>query len=225
MPGEGIGKITADRGTDGGRKRGDETDDRRDDRTLGGRENGEGGRKDRRDHAAADKALDRPVDDHLVDIGRGGAERARQGEAGGAGGKQYARGQDARQRARQRDHDDFCDQIGCLHPGDLVGARPETCLDFRKRGGDDLNIENGHEHAEDHREERDEPALVHGWIDGNRYPACADNRSRHDLALNDALVGLWVNVRRFRVFRRRAGIHIDDDAQARTQIVLGEIFL
>ncbi len=186
VPGKGIGKITADRRTDCGCKRRDQTDDRRDDRAFRWREDREGGRKDGRDHAAADKALDRAIDDHLVDIGGGGAERARYGEARSTGGEEHARGENARQRARKRDHDHFGDQIGGLHPGDLIRAGAEAGLDFRQRGGNDLNVENGHEHAEDHREERDEPAPVHRGIGGDGRPARTDNRSRHDLALNGA---------------------------------------
>ena len=45
---------------------------------------------------------------------------ARHGEAGGRCGEQGARAERPRQKARQRDHDDFGDQIGRLHPGDLV---------------------------------------------------------------------------------------------------------
>jgi hypothetical protein len=47
-------------------------------------------------------------------------------------GKEITRGNDARQRARQRDHDHFGDQIGGLHPGDLVRAGGEASLDLRE---------------------------------------------------------------------------------------------
>ena len=47
-------------------------------------------------------ALDRAIDDHLVDIGGGGAERARYGEARSTSGEEHPRGEDARQRAHRR---------------------------------------------------------------------------------------------------------------------------
>ena len=67
MPGEEIGQIAADRRADRRRERRDQADDRADDRLLAAREDREGRGEHRRDHAAADEALQRPPDDHLVD--------------------------------------------------------------------------------------------------------------------------------------------------------------
>ena len=79
-----VGEIAADRRADRRRQRRDEADHRRDDRRACERGKiGEGGGEDGRDHAAADEALDRAVDDHLVDVRRSRAQQARGGEAGG----------------------------------------------------------------------------------------------------------------------------------------------
>ena len=66
----------------------------------------------------------------------------------------------ARQKARERDHHHFGDEIGGLHPGNLVAAGGEPGLDLGQRGGDDLDVEDRHEHAEDHGEEGDETARL-----------------------------------------------------------------
>ena len=174
VPGEGMADIAADGRADGRRQRGDQADHRRDDGALRRREDREGGGEDARDHAAADEALDRAVDDHLVDVGGGRAQRAGRGEAGRGDGEQHARRQQPRQEARQRDHDDFGDQIGGLHPGDLVGAGAQAGLDLGQRGRDDLDVEDRHEHAEHHRQEGDDAAQFHAVGSAGRRGRCAD---------------------------------------------------
>ena len=72
VPGKPVGEIAADRRPDGRRERRHEADDRRDQRLLVARKDGEGRGEHGRDHAAADEALQRPPDDHLLDrVGAG----------------------------------------------------------------------------------------------------------------------------------------------------------
>ena len=86
-----MADVAADGRADGRRERGDEADHRRHDGAPRRREDREGGCEHAGDHAAADETLDRPVDDHLVDVGRRGAERACRGEAGRGDREQHAR--------------------------------------------------------------------------------------------------------------------------------------
>ena len=177
---------------------------------------GEGGGEHAGDHAAADKALDRPVDDHLVDIGGGGAQRAGRREAGRRNGEQHARRKHARQEARQRDHDDFGDQIGRLHPGDFVGAGAQARLDFGQRGRDDLDVEDRHEHAEHHRQEGDDAARA-----GIVSRAAAGARPLRAVAV--AMVSASGRARSVRAGRRGrcgsgAAVDVDDDRQAGAQL-------
>jgi hypothetical protein len=57
MPRQRVGEVAADRGADGGSQRRHETDQRRDQTHARAREDDVGGREHRRDHAAADEAL------------------------------------------------------------------------------------------------------------------------------------------------------------------------
>ena len=125
---------------------------------------------------AADEALHHPPDDHLVDRGRQPAHQARGGEAGGGDGEENSRPERPRQKSRQRDHHHFGDEIGGLHPGYLVAARRETSLDLRQRGGDDLDVQDRHEHAEDHGEEGDETARLDAIGGGRRRSAAGGSQ-------------------------------------------------
>ena len=155
-----VGQIAADRRADRRRERCHEPDQRRDQAHARARKDHERGGEDGRDHAAADEALHQPPHDHLVDRGRQPAHQARGGEAGGRDGKENPRPERARQKARERDHHHFGDEVGGLHPGNLVAAGGEAGLDLGERGGDDLDVEDRHEHAEDHGEEGDETARL-----------------------------------------------------------------
>ena len=82
-----------------------------------------------------------------------------QREAAGGDGEEVAGRERAAEEAGQRDHDDLGDEIGRLHPGDLVGARRKPGLDLGERRGDDLDVEDRHEHADRKRHEGgDQPA-------------------------------------------------------------------
>ncbi|MND29144.1 hypothetical protein D3C80_196460 [compost metagenome] len=94
-----MGKIAADSRADGRRKCRDKPDDRRDDGALRRREDGEGRSEYRRNHPPADKALDRAVDDHLIDIRRRGAERTGNRETGSRSSEEIAGRYDACERA------------------------------------------------------------------------------------------------------------------------------
>ena len=51
--------------------------------------------------------------------------------------------------------DDLGDQITGLNPTDLLARNAECALNCRQRGGDDLNVEDSHEHADAHHGESD----------------------------------------------------------------------
>ena len=122
--------IAADGRPDGRRQRRDEADDRADDVEFRARKHRVGGGEHGRDHAGAEKSLDRAPQDHLLDRGGEAAEEARDGEAGGRDRKQQPRAERARQEAGQRDRDHFGDQIGGLHPRHFARARRQAGLDF-----------------------------------------------------------------------------------------------
>ncbi|AIJ59185.1 hypothetical protein P038_01431 [Brucella abortus 99-9971-135] len=124
------------------------------DRLEGGKD-GEGGREDAGDHTAADEALNGAVNYHLLDIGGRRAEHAGKGEARRRNGKQHARREKPSQKTRKRNHDDFRDQVGDLHPGNFIGAGAKARLNFGERGRDNLDVEDRHEHAEDHGHKAD----------------------------------------------------------------------
>ncbi len=77
--------------------------------------------------------------------------------------KQPAQGQHARQPARQRDGDDFGDQIGRLNPAHRIARDLKRMLDRGQRGRDHLNVEDRHEHAEAHQDEA-EPCSGGGLV-------------------------------------------------------------
>ncbi len=161
MPRERVAEVAADRRADCRRERRHEADHRRHDVALGRRKERERHREHARDHAAADEALNGAVDDHLIDRRRCGAQQARKREADGRCGEQHPRRERASEKARERDHHHFRDQIRRLHPRDLVAACRQTRLDFRKRRRDDLDVQDRHEHAEHHREEACQLARRH----------------------------------------------------------------
>src|SRR5215813_4081492 len=71
---------------------------------------------------AAAEALQRAVEDHLAETGRGGAQDTCPGEAECRGNEQNARRQQPRHCPGQRYYHDIGDQADGLHPGDLVGG-------------------------------------------------------------------------------------------------------
>ena len=88
-----------------------------------------------------------------LDRGGGGAHDAHQREAAGRDREEIARRERPAEEAGKRDHDDLGDEVGGLHPGDLVGARRQPGLDLGERRGDDLDVEDRHEHADRDRHE------------------------------------------------------------------------
>ena len=149
--------IAADRRPDGRRQRRDQADDRADDVEFRARKHRVGGREHGRDHAGAQKSLDRAPHDHLLDRRGKSAEEARNGEAGGGNRKQQPRAERARQESGQRDRDHFGDQIRGLDPRHFARACRQAGLDFGQRRRDDLDVQDRHEHPEHHDEERKQP--------------------------------------------------------------------
>ena len=149
--------IAADGRADGRRQRRDQADDRADDVEFRARKHRIGRGEHGRDHAGAQKSLERAPQDHLLDGGGKSAEEARDGEAGGGNRKQQPGAERARQESGQRDRDHFGDQIRGLHPRHFAGACRKPGLDFRQRCRDDLDVQDRHEHPEHHDEERKQP--------------------------------------------------------------------
>ena len=153
VPRQRVGQIAADRRSQGRRQVQDQRDDDHDRAELGLAELGVDHREDQRRDRAAAGALQGAVEDHLVEAGRGGAQRARGGEAERRDDEQDSRRQQPRQDSGHRHHHHVGDQIRGLHPGDLVGAGRQPALDLGQRAGDDLDVHDRHEQAGDHRED------------------------------------------------------------------------
>src|SRR4029077_3242770 len=123
----------------------------------------------RGDHGRAQEPLQRPEQDHALDVPGEAAEHAGEGEARGGDGEQPARREHPREPARQRDHHDLRDQIGGLHPADLVLGRGEAAADVLERGGGDLGVQPRHQHPHAHYHEGQQAA----------YPARGGGRAGH----------------------------------------------
>ena len=130
VPRHPVGDDAADRRADGRRQRRDQADDRADDVEFRARKHRIGGGEHGRDHAGAQKSLDRAPQDHLLDRGGEAAQEARDGEAGGGDRKQQPGAERARQEAGQRNRDHLGDQIRGLDPRHLARARRQAGLDF-----------------------------------------------------------------------------------------------
>ena len=160
VPGKGIGQIAADRRAQGRRQVQDQRDQHHDRRQLRHSEFRINDGKHQRHHGAAAEPLHRPINDHLAEARRGRAQRARRGEAECRGHEQHAGRQQPRQHPGQWHHDDVGNQIGGLHPADLVDAGRQPSLDLGQRAGHDLHVHDRHEQAEDHGEDAD--PVAHG---------------------------------------------------------------
>ena len=132
VPRHQVGDEAADRRADGRRQRGDQADDRADDMEFRARKHRIGGREHGRDHAGAEKSLERAPEDHLLDRRGKSAEEARNGEAGGGDRKQQPGAERARQESGQRDRDHLGDQIRGLDPRHFAGACRQPRLDLRQ---------------------------------------------------------------------------------------------
>ena len=88
--------------------------------------------------------------DLLVQVGGAGH---REGDAGGE--EQIAGGHHPRQPTRQRNHHHLGDQIGGLDPADFIGRGRDAGLNLGDGTGDDLDVQNRHEHAQHHGQESD----------------------------------------------------------------------
>ena len=104
--------------------------------------------------------------------------QCRKAAAGGAGDRRKGKGRDrddeqpthgerSRQKAGERDGDDFRDQISGLHPAHLILGDVERVLDRRQRRGDHLHVEDRHEHADAHHGKADPGRNLTGsvWCD------------------------------------------------------------
>ncbi|MEY9359078.1 hypothetical protein ABH994_001799 [Bradyrhizobium yuanmingense] len=169
VPRHQVGDVAADRRPDGRGQRRDEPDDGADDVEFRARENRVGRGEHGRDHAGAEKALQRTPEDHLLDRRGEAAKQACGGEARRRDREQEPRAEGARQESRQRDRDHLGDQIGGLNPGHLAGARRQPGLDFAQGGRDDLDVQDRHEHPEHHDDEREQPLRRNALRSGIRH--------------------------------------------------------
>ena len=102
-----------------------------------------------------------PGDQRCEAVARGAADRGKREERDATTNSQRI-DQRARQKAGQRDRDDFRDQIGGLDPAHLVGSDVQRVLDRRQRGRDDLDVEDRHEHADAHHGKADPDSRCDG---------------------------------------------------------------
>src|SRR5258706_6409 len=127
-------------------------------------------------HRGAKKALKRPEHNHAFDVPCKSAEQAREGESGRRGSEQPPCRKYTCQPARKGNHGDFGDQIGGLHPTDLVLGGGQSAADVLQGRGNNLDVQQGHEHshAHDHK--------------GKNLPepACGSGGVAHRPALSDA---------------------------------------
>src|SRR5262249_39316591 len=68
--------------------------------------------------------------------------------------EQPARREHPGQPAREWDHDDLGDQIGGLHPADLILRRRQAAADILQGRRDDLDVEQRDKHADAHHDKR-----------------------------------------------------------------------
>ena len=155
MPGIGFGQIAAQNGPKG----------RRDHRKAAGhngchrvrpaRKNHEHRCEHGRDQRTARKSLQGTKQDQFAEIAAERAGKARKRKRKRRPGEQPAQRQRAGQKSGQRNGDDFRDQIGGLYPAQPVFADTKRRTDTRQRTGHDLDIQNGHEHADAHGQKPD----------------------------------------------------------------------
>jgi len=162
MPGKRIGQVTADRRTQGRRQVQDQRDHHHDRRQLRHAEFRIDDGKHQGHHGAAAEPLHCAINDHLAEACGRGAQCARPGKAECCGHEQHAGRQQSRQGAGQWHHDDVGNQIGGLHPGDLVDAGRQSPLDLGQRAGHDLDVHDRHEQPHDHGENAEPVAQAGG---------------------------------------------------------------
>ena len=84
------------------------------------------------------------------------------GETGGGCSEQPPRRENPRQPAGKRNHDDFGNQIRRLHPTDLILRGGQSPADVLQRRGNDLDVQQRHEHADAHDHEWENVRIRNG---------------------------------------------------------------
>ncbi len=142
--------VATDHRAQGRRQRSHGADGRGGDDPLLAAEEHEGRGEHHRDHRSAEKPLQGTEGDHALDVPCRAAQQAGQGEAHRRGAKQPAGGEHSGEPARQRNDDDFGDQVTGLHPGGFVGTGRESATNVTQRRRDDLDVQQRNEHADAH---------------------------------------------------------------------------
>ncbi len=109
--------------------------------------------KSRGNDDPAAKALHGAPRDERDEALRKGATEARDHETGDAEREDAHRRERTRQPAAERDRNHLCDQVGRLNPTEPIERDAQGLRNPRQRGGDNLDVEDRHEHADAHRRE------------------------------------------------------------------------
>ena len=153
VPGIGLGDPATDDRTHRRRQHRQHARDRRGDAlALLGKKQKNGGEHPG-DQGSAGKPLHHPPENQGVEILAERAPQRGQAEETDRAHEQPAHGQGSGKKPGQGNRDDLGDQIGRLDPAHLVWSDADRSLDRRQGRGDDLNVQDGHEHAQAHDDE------------------------------------------------------------------------
>ncbi len=162
VPGHLFGQPAAQGRADGGGEGGAQAEQRHAGGPLVQRQQTDDEGEGHRDQRPAGEALQRPKDDHAGEVP---AERAEHGgdDEGACGPQQVApHTQAPAQPAAQRDGDHLRHQIGGGDPGALAQGGRQGPLNVLQGGVGDLDVEDGHEGADEAPHDRDPVAAWYG---------------------------------------------------------------
>jgi hypothetical protein len=153
MPGPAVGDVAADHRTQRRRQHREDAGHRRRQQAAVLGKEGEAGCEHRGDDGPAAEALHGATkeEDGVTRAQRRAQARGRESSDGQQ--EEAAQGKKTRESGGEGDRDDLGDEIGGLHPAQEVERNAEGRLYVRQRAGDDLDVEDRHEHAEAHGEE------------------------------------------------------------------------
>ncbi len=155
MPGIGVGDIAADHRPQRRRHHGEDAGDRRRQHAAIRGKEGKARGEDRGNDGATAEALDHAEEKQQVEVRAERRPQAGQGEPADGEHKEPAQREQAREACRQRNRNDLGHEIGGLDPAQPIQGNAEGRLNIRQRAGDDLDVEDRHEHAEAHGEKAD----------------------------------------------------------------------
>ena len=153
MPGIGLGDVAADDGAQRGRQHGKGTCHGRGENAPSHGKQKEACGEHGRDHDTAAITLDRPKQNQRLELVAHGAAEAGSREASHGADEQAAQREQPGQGRRQGNGNDLGNQIGRLDPAQPIERNTEGCLDLGQRTGNDLDVQDRHEHAQTHGKE------------------------------------------------------------------------